>query len=431
MSDWTRRKFIKTTGAGIAASASPFIVATVGARVAPSERVRHAVIGTGGQGRSHCRGFADVKDCDLVAICDVDPERRARAAKGLPNSNKIAQYEDYRRIIDDKTIDTISIATPDHWHTPVALAAIVAGKHVYVEKPCGHNIIEGHLLTEAAKKFRKCVQHGTQKRSSSDVKAAVQFMREGGLGKVRMAKAINHQLRGPIGRAPESDPPPGVNYDLWLGPAPKHRFTKNRWHYNWHWFWDYGTGDMGNDGIHQVDIARWGLGVGFPNVLTASGGQLFYNDDHETPDTQIVTFEYDNCYLMYEMRLWTRYKLEGHDNGNIFYGDKGRLEVGRGGCVVKLIGKEDKRIKGAGGEGIMQNFIHAVKADDPSMLDAPIEEGAISAALCHLGNITTRLGPAGAGLKYDPVKRSVPGNAEATALLGRKYRAGYELAYTG
>lgn len=429
MTDWTRRRFIKTAGAGIAASASPFIMTSGEARVAPSERVRHAVIGAGGQGRSHCRGFADIKECELVAVCDVDPERRARAVKGLPNSNKIAQYQDYRRIVDDKTIDTISIATPDHWHTPVALAAIVAGKHVYVEKPCSHNIIEGHLLTDAAKKYRKCVQHGTQKRSSSDVKAAVQFMREGGLGKVRMAKAINHQLRGPIGREPESDPPPGVNYDLWLGPAPKRPFTKNRWHYNWHWFWDYGTGDMGNDGIHQVDIARWGLGVGYPNVLTASGGQLFYNDDHETPDTQIVTFEYDNCYLMYEMRLWTRYKLEGHDNGDIFYGDKGKLEVGRGGCVVKLTGKEDKRIKGAGGEGIMQNFIDAVKADDPSMLDAPIEEGAISAALCHLGNITTRLGCG--QLKYDPVKRIVPGNAEATALLGRKYRAGYELAYTG
>ncbi len=429
MTDWTRRKFIKTAGAGIAASASPFIIARARGQATASERVRHAVIGAGGQGRSHCRGFADLKQCQLVAVCDVDRERRARAVKGLPNSNKIAQYEDYRRVIGDKTIDTISIATPDHWHTPIALAAIVAGKHVYVEKPCSHNIIEGHLLAEAAKKFRRCVQHGTQNRSNGDVKAAVRFMRDGGLGKVRMAKAINHQLRGPIGRAPETDPPPGVDYDLWLGPAPKHRFTKNRWHYNWHWFWDYGTGDMGNDGIHQVDIARWGLGVRFPKVLTASGGQLFYNDDHETPDTQVVTFEYDDCYLMYEMRLWTPYKLEGHDNGDVFYGDKGTLEVGREGCVVKLVGKEKKRIKGAGGPGIMQNFIDAVKAGDPSMLDAPIEEGAISAALCHLGNITTRLGCG--QLKYDPAKRSVPGNPEATALLGRKYRAGYELAYTG
>jgi predicted dehydrogenase len=370
-----------------------------------------------------------LNDCDLVAVCDVDPGRRAGTVKDSPDSSRIAQHEDYRRIVEDKTIDTIAIATPDHWHTLIALAGILAGKHVYVEKPCSHNVVEGHLLAEAARKFRRCVQHGTQSRGSSDVKAAIQFMREGGLGKVRMAKAINHQLRGPIGRAPESDPPPGVNYDLWLGPAPERPFTKNRWHYNWHWFWDYGTGDMGNDGIHQVDVARWGLGVGFPNALTASGGQLFYDDDHETPDTQVVTFEYDDCYLMYEMRLWTRYKLEGHTNGDVFYGDKGTLEIGGEGCVVKLVGKEAKQIKGTGGAGIVRNFIDAVKADDPSMLDAPIEEGAISAALCHLGNIATRLRCG--RLTYDPVKRVVPGNSAATALLSRKYRSGYELPYTG
>jgi len=429
MSGWTRRRFVKTTGAGILAAASASVASRSWGEVAPSERIRHAVIGMGGRGRSLAGEFASVKECEVVAICDVDPALRAQALRELPNPDKIAQHEDYRRIMDDKTIDTISIATPDHWHTPIALAAILAGKHVYVEKPCSHNVIEGHLLVEAAKKFHKCVQHGTQSRGNPDLKEAVRFMRQGGLGKVRMAKAINHQFRAPIGRARESDPPPGVNYDLWLGPAPKRPFTRNRWHYNWHWFWDYGTGDMGNDGIHQVDVARWGLGVGFPNVLTASGGQLFYDDDHETPDTQVVTFEYDDCYLMYEMRLWTRYTLEGHDNGNVFYGDKGTLEVGRRGCVVKLVEKEETQIKGSGGAGIVQNFIDAVKANDPSMLDAPIEEGAISAALCHLGNIATRLGCG--QLKYDPARRIVPDNPKATALLGREYRAGYELAYNG
>ncbi len=427
MQKWTRRRFLETTGAGVAASAAPFLVK--GPRAAPSDRIRHAAIGMGGRGRSLARGFAGIEQCDVVAVCEVDPVRRAQAAKELPNSDSVAQYEDYRRVIADKTIDTISISTCDHWHTPIALAGIVAGKHVYVEKPCSHNVMEGHLLVEAARKYRKCVQHGTQSRSNSDVKAAVQFMRDGGLGKVRMAKAINHQFRAPIGRAPETDPPPGVNYDLWLGPAPKRPFTKNRWHYNWHWFWDYGTGDMGNDGIHQLDVARWGLGVGFPGVLTASGGQLFYDDDHETPDTQVVTFEYDACYLMYEMRLWTPYNLEGHDNGVVFYGDKGTLEVGREGCIVKPVRQEARKITGTGGVGIMQNFIDAVRADDPSMLDAPIHEGAISAALCHLGNIATRLGCG--QLKYDPARRIVSGNPDATALLSREYRSGYELAYTG
>ena len=427
MKAWTRRRFLQTTGAGIAVSAAPFIVTN--ATASPNERIRHAGIGMGGRGRTLARDFAKVRDCEVVALCEIDPERRAYAARELPDPDKIAQYDDYRKVVEDKTIDTVSIATCDHWHTPIALAAIVSGKHVYVEKPCSHNVLEGHLLTEAAKKFRKCVQHGTQSRANGYIKAAIQFMREGGLGTVRMAKAINHQFRAPIGRAPETDPPPGVNYDLWLGPAPKRPFTQNRWHYNWHWFWDYGTGDIGNDGIHQVDIARWGLGVGFPNVLTASGGQLFYDDDHETPDTQVVTFEYDDRYLMYEMRLWTRYKLEGHDNGVVFYGDKGRLDIGRDGPVLRLFGEEEKPITGQQGPGIVQNFIDAVRAEDSSLLDAPIEEGAISAALCHLGNITTRLHCG--RLKYDPVKRMVPDNPEATKLLSREYRAGYELAYTG
>ncbi len=429
MTDWTRRKFIKSAGAGVTLSAAPSLLRNSWGRAVPSERVRHAVVGTGGRGRRLSGDFAKMDDCDVVAICDVDPGRRSGTAKELGASSRVAQYADYRRVIDDKSIDSIVIATADHWHTPVALAAILSGKHVYVEKPCSHNVIEGHLLVEAAKKYHKCVQHGTQSRGSADVKAAVRFMREGKLGKVRMAKAINHQFRGPIGRAPETDPPPGVNYDLWLGPAPKRPFTRNRWHYNWHWFWDYGTGDIGNDGIHQVDVARWGLGVGYPPVLSASGGQLFYDDDHETPDTQVVTFEYDDCYLMYEMRLWTQYKLEGHDNGVVFYGDKGKLEVGREGCHVTFTGKEKQRIRGEGGGDFARNFVDAVKANDPSKLDAPIEEGAISAALCHLGNIATRLGCG--QLKYDPVKRIVPGNAAATALLTREYRAGYELAYTG
>ena len=429
MSELSRRKFLKTTGRGIAASSTLFMIPR-GVSAAPSERVRHAVIGTGGQGRSHCETFAGLeRECEVVAVCGVDPERRAKAADEMPNPDKVAQYEDYRQVLDDKSIDTISIATPDHWHAPIAIAAILAGKHVYVEKPCCHNVHEGKLLVEAAKKYRKCVQHGTQSRSGQGIRDAVQFMREGKLGKVRMAKAINHQFRAPIGRAPDSAPPAGVNYDLWLGPAPKRPFSRNRWHYNWHWFWDYGTGDLGNDGIHQVDVARWGLGVGFPNAVTASGGQLFYDDDHETPDTQVVTFEYDDCYLLYEMRLWTRYELEGHDNGTVFYGDKGKLEVGRKGCELTLIG-ESKKLIGGGSDlkENIRNFIECVKADDPSKLNAPISEGFTSAALCHLGNIATRVGRK---LHYDASKHQFINDPEADKLLTREYRTGYKLPKIG
>jgi len=428
MSECSRRTFLKSAGGGVLASTSLLALSGTSQATAAG-RVRHAVIGLGGQGRHHAKAFASLDDCDVAAVCDVDPKRRARAAKELPNTERVEQVEDFRAILDDPQIDSVSVATPDHWHASIALAAMKAGKHVYVEKPCCHNVHEGVLLVEAARRYGVCVQHGTQSRSGEGIREAVRFMREGNLGKVRMAKAINHQLRPPIGRAPETDPPPGVNYDLWLGPAPVRPFTRNRWHYNWHWFWDYGTGDMGNDGIHQVDQARWGLGVGLPKAVTAAGGQLFYDDDHETPDTQVVTFEYDDCYLMYEMRLWTDYKMEGHDNGTIFYGDKGVLEIGRRGCEVTFIGEPKKLIGGGADFGAnARNFVECVKRRDPSGLNSPISEGAMSATLCHLGNIATRVGRK---LQFDAANCTFVGDEEASRLLSREYREGYELPEVG
>lgn len=392
---------------------------------APRERVRHALIGTGNQGKRHAQVFSGFDDCEIVAICDVDPVRREGFAQRLPNTEHLSVYEDYRRILDDPNIDSVSIATPDHWHTPMALAALQAGKHVYVEKPCSHNIREARLLVTAAETSGKCVQIGTQGRSGAALQAAVAFMREGRLGKVRMAKAINHQHRPPIGREPEKEPPEGVNYDLWLGPAPLHPFTNNRWHYNWHWFWDYGSGDIGNDGIHQVDQARWGLGVGMPNAVVASGGQLYYDDDHETPDTQTVIYEYDGCQLLYEMRLWTEYSLEGHDNGVVFYGDEGKLEIGRTGCQVTFKdGRQEHLGPYADIQHHMRNFLDCVKNNTPDKLNGPIAEGAISTALCHLGNIATRVGRK---LRLDPQTHDCLNDPEAQNLFSREYRKGYEL----
>lgn len=423
MGEVSRRGFLQSAG-GLLASAS---VATVSRSsfAASGERIRHAVIGAGSQGRRHAKTFASFEDCEVVAVCDVDPERRERVAGELSPSERVAQAEDFRALLENPQIDSVSVATPDHWHTPIALAALKAGKHVYIEKPCCHNVREGVLLAAAAKKYGKCVQHGTQSRSGRGIQEAIRFLRDGGIGKVRLAKAINHQLREPIGRAPESDPPPGVNYDLWLGPAPVRRFTQNRWHYEWHWFWDYGTGDIGNDGIHQIDAARWGLNVGLPKAVSASGGQLFYDDDHETPDTQIVTYEYDDCYLMYEMRLWTDYKLEGHDNGTVFYGDKGILEIGRNGCEVTLIGQQKRKL-GDGGDfnANVRNFLDCVKVGDPAGLNSPIEEGVLSATLCHLGNIATRVGRK---LQINADTWECVGDDDANRLLSREYRKGYEL----
>ena len=317
-----RREFIMKSTAGVVAWST---LASASASAAPSTRIRHAILGMGSRAKAHVQEFRSMDDVDLVAISDVDPKHLAKIPSHV---NTVA---DYRRILDDPSIDTVSIATPDHWHTKMAMEAMQAGKHVYVEKPCSHTVEEAQLLIKASEATGKVIQHGTQSRGSAGIIEAIQFIHSGKLGKVRAAKAINHQMRKPIGHAPDSTPPEGVNYDMWLGPAPKRPFSQNRWHYNWHWFWDYGAGDIANDGIHQIDVARWGLNVGIPKAISASGGQLWYEDDHETPDTQLVTFEYDDCHLIYEMRLWTKYKLEGHDNGVVFYGDNGILEVGRQG----------------------------------------------------------------------------------------------------
>lgn len=422
MKDTTRRQFLGVAGVGLLAGVAS---ARKAAGVSPNDRVQHAILGTGGQGKRHAQVFSGFDDCEIVALCDVDPERRNAFAERLSRTKDLKVDEDYRRILDDPNIDSVSIATPDHWHSPMALAALKAGKHVYVEKPCAHNIQEAQLLVQAAAASGKCVQHGTQGRSGKALRDAVAFMREGGMGKVRMAKAINHQHRPPIGRAPVSEPPEGVNYDLWLGPAPVHPFTTNRWHYNWHWFWDYGCGDIGNDGIHQIDQVRWGLGVGMPKAVVASGGQLYYDDDHETPDTQTVIYEYDECHLMYEMRLWTDYPLEGHDNGVIFYGDKGTLEFGRKGAIAKFMGGEEKHFgPSADINDHARNFLDCLKAGTPSALYAPIGEGAISTALCHLGNIAMRTGRR---LTIDPSTWACHDDPEAMKHYSREYRKGYEL----
>jgi predicted dehydrogenase len=400
--------------------------------------IQHAVIGTGGQGVNHIKRFDAAPNCRVVAVCDVDPERLNAASQHPKDSPRVQRYSDYRRLLEDPAIDTVSIATCDHWHTPIALAAILAGKHVYVEKPCSHNVYEAHLLATCAKQHGKCVQHGTQRRSSSADMAAVQALREGIIGEVLMAKAINHQLRKKIGRAVEEAPPAGVNYDMWLGPAPKRAFTKNRWHYNWHWFWDYGGGDLPNDGIHQLDEALWGMGLDsqYPKAIIASGGQLWYDDDHETPDTQTVILEYPGRQIIYEMRLWTPYKLEGHDNGTVFYGTQGKLEVGRRGPIATI---EDEQLVvkpedyGIESETIVENFLKAVLHDDPSLLNSPIDIGAVSTSICHLGNIGVRCG--GIRFTYDPTSVAVTEASDkkglANALLRREYRKGYELVYEG
>ncbi|NIP25317.1 MAG: Gfo/Idh/MocA family oxidoreductase [Phycisphaerae bacterium] len=418
MKNITRRDFVKSSIAGGLTLAAPFSRAR-----GANDDLRVAVAGIRGRGGGLVEDFHDADGVRVVALCDVDEKVLESRIKRFKDRNeKVDTYIDCRKMLEDKSINIVAIATPDHWHVPLAAWSVVAGKDVYVEKPLSHTISEGRLLVNLARKHKRIVQHGTQARSSQGIKDAIEYMKSGELGKIRMAKAINSQRRGKIGREPDSPAPPHVHYDLWLGPAPKRPF--NRFHYKWHWWWDYGTGDTGNDGIHQIDIARWGLGVELPKAISCSGGQLWYDDDHETPDTQIATFEYDDVYLMYEMRLWTPYPHEGHDNGNIFYGDNGKVSVGRRGWQVIFRDGKEGPGGGRGGGSHTENFIKAVRTRKISDLNADVEVGHHSAALCHMANIAMRVGRR---LKFDAQREKFIDDSGANEYLTKHYRKGYEL----
>ena len=384
-----------------------------------------AVAGINGRGGGLINEFRDIEGVRVVALCDVDANVLNRRVKDFKDrKEKVAGYGDYRKMLEDKSIDVVAIATPDHWHVPLAAWSVVAGKDVYVEKPLSHTISEGRLLVNLARKHKRMVQHGTQARSDKGLAEAVEYMQSGELGKIRMAKAINSQFRGPIGRVADSEAPAGVDYDMWLGPAPKRPFNQNRYHYKWHWCWDYGTGDTGNDGVHQIDIARWGLGVELPKAVTCSGGQLFYDDDHQTPDTQVATFEYEDVYLMYEMRLWTPYPHEGHDNGNVFYGDKGTVSIGRRGWRVTLKNGKEGPGGDRDGQSHPANLIKAVRSRKTEDLNAAVDQGHYSAALCHLANISMRVGRR---LRFDTKNEKFIGDDQANTYLTKEYRKGFEL----
>ncbi|MHC4751993.1 MAG: Gfo/Idh/MocA family oxidoreductase [Planctomycetota bacterium] len=415
MKNLTRRDFVKSSAAVGAALAMPFSKAR-----GANDDIRVGVAGIRGRGDGLVSEFHSLEGVRVVALCDVDGSvLKDRVKQFKERSGKVDGYIDYRKMLEDKSIDIIAIATPDHWHVPMAAASVVTGKDVYVEKPLSHTIAEGRLLVNLARKHGKLVQHGTQSRSSDGIREGIEYLKSGKLGKIRMAKAINSQLRGPIGRVADSEPPEHLNYDLWLGPAPKRPFNRNRYHYNWHWFWDYGTGDTGNDGIHQIDIARWGLGVEMPKAVSCSGTQLFYDDDHETPDTQVATFEYDDVYLMYEP-----YPLEGHDNGDIFYGDNGTMSIGRKGWQVTFKNGKEGPGSPRGSFSHTENFIKAVRSRKVSDLNADVEVAHHSATLCHMANIAMRVGRR---LKFDTENERFINDDEANTYLTKKYRKGYEL----
>lgn len=459
----SRRDFLKTglaTSAGLAtAGAVTFMPKRV---FGANGRVRVAIVGLHGRGMNHVQSYSKIQNAEIAAVCDIDEnvlrQRLQQMEKmGLP---KPVSYIDIRKLLEDKSIDAISIATPNDWHSLMAIWGCQAGKDVYVEKPCTHNIWEGKRLVRAANTYNRIVQHGTQSRSLPSVRDAVSRLQQGVLGDLYLSRGLCFKWRDTIGTAPVQPVPAGVHYDLWTGPAPLHAFTRNRFHYNWHWFWWYGNGDLGNQGVHQIDIARWGLGVRFPNKISAIGGHFMFKDDQETPNTLNCAYEFDmpdgsRRMLEFEVRHWiTNHEAEigataavhhhesagahprlgpesGTHNtiGNIFYGSKGylALPVGHPEGFQTFLGKDqDPGPSGdePGGDVLhFQNFIDCVISRKKEDLHAPVEEGHASCALIHLANASYRLGRT---IYFNPETQEVINDPEADRIVSdadRGYRA--------
>ena len=423
-----RRQFIKSSSASISALATVHL--TSGLRAAsPNDKVSLGIIGPGGMGRNHIGNLNKRKDVHIAFVCDPDSNHQAKAANMVESGTGIKpkQLGDMREMLEVKSVDAVFIATPDHWHAPAAILAAEAGKHVYVEKPCSHNVREGRLMIEAARRNRRVMQVGTQSRSTRHVQRAMELLHNGAIGRVLVAKAWNSQKRSSIGKAKPGAPPAHLDFDTWLGPAPKVSYQSNMLHGIWRWWHAFGTGDMGNDGVHDLDIARWGLGVTtHPSRIAALGGKYFFDDDQQFPDTQNVLFEYEPDteggrprQLIFEQRIWAPYFEQGYENGDAFYGTDGIMLLGKHGGW-KLFGPRNKLREQMSGSPDLRahhdDFFRCIR--EGSTPNADIEIGHLSSSLCHLGNIATRVGRV---LEFDPKREQIVRDDEANALVTRKY----------
>jgi predicted dehydrogenase len=443
-----RRRFLQNGAFGLGSLLATRPSAWLGA----NNRVRVGVVGLNGMGRSHARAYAQLPDVEVAALCDVDENVLARVIDELfvkQNRPKPKTYTDLRKLYEDKDIDAVSIVTPNHWHTLAALWAIQAGKHVTVEKPSCHNVHEGRLLAAAAKKAKVIVQDGAEQRSNPCAQTMAKFLEDGGLGEVYLAKGLCYKWRKPIGRMSDEPVPKGVHYDLWLGPAPLRPFNRNRFHYNWHWNWDYGNGDIGNQGVHEIDVARWGLGVKLPTRVHAAGGHFMFDDDQQTPNALMAMFEFPNPkgaaekkkILQFEVRGWITNAEDpffmpkraaagntaaGPANvvGNLFYGSKGYMVKDVAGWRTYMGETGEPGPTGSGEANHYAAFVNAIRNGDPATFNASMDEAFYSCALIHLANISYRLGRS---LDFDPETLTFPRDAEANRMLTREYRAPYVL----
>ena len=393
--------------------------------VAANDSVTVGMIGLGGRGRGLLSGFSGLPGVNVGYLCDADQASLERAANVLEQAGKPVPKttNDMRRVFDTQDVDAVVVATPDHWHAPATILACDAGKDVYVEKPASHNIREGRLMVDAARRNSRIVQVGTQSRSRPSTIKAIEIARSGDLGEIYMTKAWNVQLRDNIGRKPNSPIPPGVDYDTWLGPAPWIPFNENRFHYKWHWHWHFGTGDAGNDGAHQIDIARWALGLDYPQEASGMGGKLYFDDDQQTPDTMNVIFRTGNRALIWEMRIWNRYGMDGQENGVAVYGSDASVHIGRWdrkwgyklydgkGKLVEHNDADDE------GDDHMRNFIECIRSR--KLPNADISIGHLSGVYCHLANIVSRTGR---NLRFDQETETIIGDPQANLYVKRAYR---------
>jgi predicted dehydrogenase len=436
-----RRDFLKSasaTGLGVMmAGALPSSVRT-GGRSA-NDKIVMAVIGLNGRGQVHAQNFSRLKNTEVAYLCDVDSavlsKAVSEASKGGEQRRAPKAIDDFRRALDDKSVDAISIATPDHWHAPMAILAMKAGKHVYVEKPCGHNAREGELLVAAQKKYDRVVQMGTQQRSSDRTIEALAMIKDGAIGTPYLARAWYANTRVGIGHGKPAPVPTNLNYELWQGPAPRTPYSDNTIHYNWHWFTRWGTGEICNNGTHEIDIARLALGVDYPTRVLSNGGRYHFQDDWQFPDTQEATFEFGPAKTV----IWQGQSCNGlalfdRGRGTAVLGTKGSIVLDRSGYLhydekQKLLKQNIEPKTGSGLELTgddaatavhMQNFADAIRSS--ATLRAPISDAAKTVLLCHLGNIAQATGRA---LRVDPSNGHIIGDADASKHWGREYAAGW------
>jgi len=411
-----------------------------------NDRINLAVIGVGGRGTAHLGIINGQQNATVAAVCDVNQAQTERASARLEKlqGSKPKVYSDMRKLFDDKDIDAVTVATPNHWHALTTIWAVEAGKDVYCEKPASYNIFESQRMTAHARKTNRMVQIGMQSRSTEHKQRAMQLLRDGAIGKLYMARGICFKRRPSIGRTPVEPVPAGVNWDLFLGPAAMEPYTKNHHVYNWHWFWNTGNGDIGNQGIHEMDMTRWGLGVGLPKTVSSTGGKYAYDDDQETPNNQIASFDYGGAEIVFEVRGLptpsesaikfqppTGQALSGGNSiGNTFFGDKGYMSVDTDGFQIYLGDKHEpgESMKSAPGKGDdsnahMANFLKAVRSRKHEDLNADVAEGAASAILVHMANTSYRLGRK---LAFDPTEEKFLNDSEANKMKTRNpYRAPY------